>query len=168
MSRRFGRQQKRKMLNLMKKLEVDNTRLSQRLEDARIMKSCIKSVASILGKHFIALPPETFTYSEIPEFIHIAKMLSPQHFPCLRNVEQVRLVDRALHYLDVYSAELKVDQLRDYVHVLIRSPNREAGYAMSRSALNHISLGELSNYLGLILGRHLQGELSHDLHYSQR
>lgn len=140
MSKRFGRNQKRRMKQIIvaqnaavNKLETERTVLRNKLSD---YGDTIRLTADVLGRHFCTLPPEVIRTHGLDRS-HLYRMTKPIEFnPSMLNPptmsEVIESTVQAVRELEVYRTELRTDELRDQVHVRIQGPRDECyGYALS-------------------------------------
>lgn len=138
MSKRFGRNQKRKM-----RAELANAVEAHRLECelSRYLRlkgerdaSTVKRVANVLGEHFAALDPKTLM---VDRLIHFLKLPMARRTPfsfdqCSDFCEPVEI---SISELETNWMELKGDVLTRQQFVLLQSPCGDIGYALSEGAL---------------------------------
>lgn len=140
MSKRFGRNQKRRMkqeiegLSALAQWRADNVQELQ----GRLMEflGVIKLTADVLGRHFCTLPPQVVQSRRLDRHL-VYRLAKPMEFNMARfEAENPRhltySVADALHELDVYEVEMQTNKLADQVHVRINGPRDECyGYALS-------------------------------------
>ncbi len=141
MSKRFGRNQKRKLVQiiagqnaLVNKLMIERTMLKGKISG---YEDTIRLTALVLGTHFCTLPPEVISAHGLDRS-SVYRMAKPTEFKdAMFNppnmLEMKEWTARAVRELDIYRAELRTNELSDSVHVQIQGPNDEHyGYALSR------------------------------------
>ena len=141
MSKRFGRNQKRRMKQEIEGLSAVLQRCAkneQRLQGfVTEYLYAIKLTADVLGRHFCTLPPEVIKAHRLDRSL-VYRMAKPMEFPMVRmEADDMKhltySVADAVRELDMYRAELRTDKLADQVHVRIHGP-RDEGYAYAISS----------------------------------
>lgn len=161
MSRRFGRQQKRKFRTqvaaLTTQLLRDQKELVSLLYRMRENEDCIALTRKVLGKHFVGLPVNTLDVPEMPEFIRLANLFSNTDFTPLDGTPKPEAINEALYFLDTYRVELRVDDLMQQVHIRVKSntPN-QVEYALSRSAFEAVPVEHLIREISYGLAHELK------------
>ena len=137
MSKRFGKNQKRKLNSeieaLKKQVEYWKKAKADTDRQGRDDRETICYVAKIFGQHFAGLEPVMEMVQRIPRTHRIAEV-SVSDFGSYRDVKFC--VDRSLRIIELRPMEVKktVDQLRKEVHIFLQTPSGEVAYAMSNEA----------------------------------
>lgn len=152
MSRRFGRNQRRRareaiaaaegrIENLSAALECDRALLASQRRKLGEAEAFQREVAEIVGREaIIAGKPVCLDY-EFARYGDSIEFVPKQSFPAISllnsvehaHVERVR--SETLHLLDV---DVVADELRYQIHARVRLAGSQAGYAISASALRRM------------------------------
>lgn len=140
MSKRFGRNQKRKLLEQVKEAKawgheanegwkMANALISRQRGIIDDQRNVIELVEEILGKNFIGLPPEE---------IEVAKNLDKIRFPASRREARFRFdadvtmqVCETLLELEKSGMDGFIDRMSREVHFRWKSPEGECGYMVA-------------------------------------
>ena len=140
MSKRFGRNQKRRLKREIENLEnslhthVDSAKWMR--DRLNVCEDTIRLTAEVLGKHFCTLPPKTIASLGLDNLL-VYRMSKRVEFPTAMyeadNLKNLACsVQNAVHELDMYAVEMRTYQVRDMVHVRINGPRDERyAYALS-------------------------------------
>lgn len=141
MSKRFGRNQKRAMLQKISVLEV---KLRSEAMDSRLLRrkceeyaDAIKITAQVLGKNFVGLQPEELMISSPDQDCRI---------PVMRPIGSCTPEMLMQNILTLRNSKFSgvLDRLRDCVHFRYRTAGGEIGYSISRETWS--MLPEASRY----------------------
>ncbi|WP_343577965.1 hypothetical protein [Pseudomonas sp.] len=153
MSKRFGRNQKRKMRSRIEALDTaiamdrgllaHQTRLLNEKDDA------LQMVARVLGDYFIGLPVHTQQVDQLMERMRLPKRIPIRELMFQSNERIEHVVERAVHVLDCFAPEHMVDELRNMQHIRIRSVHGDAAYAISEMAMRNAP----PEYMAQMIGR---------------
>lgn len=162
MSKRYGRQQKRKAREALAKAERDNKFLSERVEGLgynRTYSECVVSdMAKVFGKYFAGLDPKVVNQSNpSPDFWEIVEQ--KEYIPV--SLEQsAKFVDECLRILRLPCMKVHLDYFRGMQHVVLSYDSKRVAYAVDprmfevhtkREVVNNVAK-EISEFLyeGLI------------------
>lgn len=145
MSRRFGRQQKRKLKQALADLEHKNTDLKNQLsllrEFSKRNREIVEDTARLLGEHFITLEP---TDIEIRDLKALPNEWAVQQYELSRcgsafaqssATEFMELALAKIQYLPVMKCDALLSELQSAVHFRFTFRGKTAGYAISQSAI---------------------------------
>ena len=138
MSKRFGKNQKRKFATEVETLKKQVEHLKRDLiaseRNRKSDKETIHYVAKIFGQHFAGLEPMTDIVARVPFAHRIAEIQFPEFSTYHHDVQL--FVDRVLRIIELRPLEFKktVDQLKRQVHLFLQTPSGEVAYAMSNEA----------------------------------
>lgn len=160
MSRRFGRNQKRKMRAEIAHVMEREAKLSEaywREQDLMVrmskdneqLRETINLTEKVLGAYFATLPPKTL---EVNEEIDMPENYHRMDYP---RMSLTGLWDRSapleakLHFIDaaVMNGETWVDELKKQMHISFRSPAGEVRYGFSPNAFNNIPRERVVTYI---------------------
>ena len=129
MSKRFGRNQRRKMRKRIEHLESDN-----RLKSTLMQRNqrIVEDVARILGRYFVGLDPEFQEIKYIDQmFPGWRAMVKRDHF----NPGPIPMGEFVEMILPVLRGSRFIDDLRQQMHIRFVYDGTEVGYALDRQAL---------------------------------
>jgi hypothetical protein len=153
MSRRFGRQQKRKMRKAIEDLQLTRESCWIRIRSLEIEmqanRIALRRIAVLLGQHFLGLPAKNMSLvtDVFPDFVKLAQSMLPQEFMSLAESDQRHIIDRAAYVLDMYPVEVRRDTLQGMVHVYVGNSQHKVGYALSAQAYMSISAEQLAEQI---------------------
>jgi hypothetical protein len=140
MSKRFGRQQRRKMREQVESLSARAdglaTSLSHAIRSAAESRRIVEETAQILGRHFLALTPESGVTGEpISEYAYI-RQFAERHInfydgkldDLSLKSRPAEFVDHALAVLKVLPADMRPE---GQVHYYFTLGSKRFGYAIS-------------------------------------
>lgn len=174
MSKRFGRNQKRRMREELASLNLSMSALYRMREmDVALMErqrntiqatdDVLKRVEKLLGKHTALLPPKSISTSGghrtdgLFEMRAEAYAFSPPGEPGNDLAFSRTATISRLHYV---LSRLKKDELPDFgVHVVVDFADRKAAYAATRSAIDHMDKRALTQYISESIASHIVNEL---------
>jgi hypothetical protein len=141
MSRRFGRQQKRKLTARVEGLEKECARLEREVAllrwSYRANQQAVLNTARVLGEYFCSLGPKVLALDSLQRMGDTWQHISRQ--PDFRMEESAApFVERALvevQHLPVLKCRAVLDELRGAVHYRFVFNGKEAGYAISQAAI---------------------------------
>lgn len=147
MSKRFGRNQKRAMRELLANAESKASSLEEGISQANILsrhlrqkldhaQDVIREVAYVLGDTFIALPVRTSS---------VQMLMDRYRVPAIRDMPSLReamyshgaaeqCVSMMVHELQGNQLKTTRDHLRGMIHVAYLTPKGDRHYAISESA----------------------------------
>lgn len=163
MSKRFGRNQKRRMqqqidsgATTVQFMRGQQQMLSKTLADQR---GVIEGVAVVLGKHFVGLPPETIQVREIRSQFGLPMPIALDVTRLYSQAQLTDFVDMSCYMLDVYRSELKADQLNGSAHAYLRSNHGELAYSISQPGLRNIDKRDLAVHIAKSFAEHIKAKL---------
>ena len=136
MSKRFGRQQKRKMRASVERLELDNKMIKH---SSRRNDEIVRNTAEILGRHFCGLDPEIMGVSYAQEVIerglriHGCSRVDMGAVAFDHISEPSYIVE---HLLPVIHAEHMEDNFDGSQHFKVSHGDKVVGYAISAQGLS--------------------------------
>lgn len=147
MSKRFGRNQKRKMRAEVDQWKAAHKRESNLAKHLRIQgqrdRETVKRVADILGEHFAALDPKTVLVDRMIGYLRLPSARLPSFsFGLSRGFNEP--VEIAISELEANWMELKADKLTNQQFVLLQSPGGDIGYAISGIQMKHLDADRLA------------------------
>lgn len=114
MSKRFGRNQKRKMRESLAAQEKQLNKLQRDLDNSRetnrMERECLEMTRSLLGEYFPTLMPTTLATDYLP--LQLACTSGEDIYNMTRTIHSLRGIE--------YSAEL--DKLRDIMYIRVLTP----------------------------------------------
>lgn len=114
MSKRFGRNQKRKMCESLAAQEKQLNKLQRDLDNSRetnrMERECLEMTRSLLGEFFPTLMPKTLTTDYLP--LQLARTSGEDIYNMTSTIHSLRGIE--------YSAEL--DKLRDIMYIRVLTP----------------------------------------------
>lgn len=144
MSRRFGRNQRRRLVAALNQANFVNEYQLERIklydEDQAKQHKALKLVADILGPNFVALEPKT---------IQVENLSIPVNVFPFRNDERstgvevgagafADAVSFSLLQLDSITASHTLNEMRDMVHFNVATPSGELAYSFHHSAFSRV------------------------------
>lgn len=138
MSKRFGRQQKRKLKEKIDQLEatVKEKQAHSFLDQQTIseQQDIISETGRVLGDHFITLEPETIEIRDMHQIINGWRRCDTRSLLAdYSNVAvDTNLVSRLLPVLYCSS---RVDEMRNTTHIRFTRDGEQVGYAITNQAL---------------------------------
>lgn len=150
MSKRFGRNQKRKMVDALTLLQGEVYRfegaykmadgLSKRQgELLRLQHESLELVARVLGKHFYGLPAIQHRVDQHQRNYRLPKQIPLEDFMRTTSHEEFSdMVSMAVHQLEAISVRADLDALKDNVHIKMETPDGRVSYAVSGSAWHQL------------------------------
>ena len=133
MSKRFGRQQKRRLKAQVAYLEGELATVRTLGETNR---QIVADVAQTLGQHFVCLPPSSMRVTANADVVYMHKQIRDLGEALTTPPFHAAFVPHALHVIK--ADVIDVDPIREAVHIRVDYPDGRAGYALSRMALEAI------------------------------
>jgi hypothetical protein len=154
MSKRFGRNQKRKMratiLEQATELRGADRRIKAMAAAQQPMRDALDSVARVLGKHFIALPAAECMVEKLPTHYRVMAASTPTTTPYSNN-DMAMMVSCSIYELEVARMDSDIDLLRRQVHLRLRMPSGELGYALSAEAMYQMRTQDWQSQLSAMI-----------------
>lgn len=152
MSRRFGRQQKRKMRaqiadmetrisNLQEALAMQqglSRNMSSRLDE---MRGTFNVLERVLGPYFIGLPPKQVEVREIYDVYQIPGLFSPS--PKMWDTDDQIELEHKVYSLETTMLNAEYRKLRGCMHVRLSGPAGRFAYSTTREALYMVPKDDL-------------------------
>lgn len=155
MSRRYGRQQKRKAREQIAQLEFANRQLQAGFEVAsrRVteLRESLKQITDVLGPNFIGLPPKQLAM-RVENSFRLFTDAGP---------ERMHLVEIAMR-----TASNEHPQKQLHCHVILA--NGQSAYALSEAALLQLSEDQLINRIAPEIAQHLVREVRKNPLFNRR
>lgn len=136
MSRRFGRNQRRKAREHIEALELSRKYYQKQSSEAHERKAqledCVQAIAEILGSNFVGLPPE------LVEVMHggpvrVHRMDAPAPWNSSWDAMPTAIKSTVEH-LQLFEMSTQLERLRGLMHVQVRTPSGQT-YAMAEICL---------------------------------
>lgn len=169
MSKRFGRNQRRKLraelahvLEREAKLSTSYWReqelMAKLSRDNDELRETINLTERVLGKHFVTLPPKTvdISYAERLEYLELSLPDKPSTviYPEDRSgllMEKIRAVTAA-----IMRGETWVDDLVGKMHIKFYSPTGEVRYCFAKDAFRYVPPERVATYITHNMAEHLK------------
>lgn len=140
MSKRFGRNQRRKMREEIADLKVEVDQCERLLSELAMYRDVANRTAEVLGNYFISLPAETMGVNRIPYYFNF-----PNPLPAMpvRPWEYPAQMMESLNYIEstIMAGETTFDNLRGQMHIKFSSNCGQVAYAVSRNAFSNMQTG---------------------------
>lgn len=161
MSKRFGRNQRRKLReqaeNLSAALLREQGILRHQSGIIERQKESLEAVASTLGSYFSGLPAKTLEVDQLLRQIRLPAPIPLGKLAFRPSEEVEQIVRHAMHVLDCMAPEHVLDDLRGCMHVKVRTKHGDAAYAVSDMAVRNtpreLLIRQLSEELAIYIGR---------------
>ena len=151
MSKRFGRQQKKKMLQRIELQEFSYKMLSKEILDQRSTVNSAKEIVKIacrINPHTVAVPPvhtrynhDFYTHRGIDPFVRLDGTMKAEPV----DIRRVQLFE--------LETTLRHDEFTNAVHVHTQIGDNRAAYRISREGLKYVSVDQIA----MELAKHLKG-----------
>lgn len=159
MSRRYGRQQKRKAREQIAQLEQEAKRWRDAYElnvpmlekQLRQKRAALETVAEVLGANFVGLPAEQLA-QRVERNFRLLTDAGP---------ERMHLVEIAMHTADNAHPQKQL-------HCLVTLANGQTGYALSEAALLQLSEDQLVSRVAPQIARHLVRQVRNNPPFNRR
>lgn len=119
MSKRFGRNQKRKMRESIAEGEKNLKDKNQEIKHLKYLNQAnadaVALTEQILGEYFAGLPAKTFEMGHDQDFVRLHSMSMPQSFHNFNGNESARSLTEKLMILDTVKMEVYRKELREAV-----------------------------------------------------
>jgi hypothetical protein len=164
MSKRFGRNQKRKMRERIAELETDRDRWKKRHDEVRMLgqrdRLIVKETADVLGSHFITMDPDNAEIRDIDQVAHGWRVPIMQDLP-LSPLEPGAMTCRKFmeRVLPVLHGSVIANDLRGEVHIRFKYDGEIVGYSISRRALLMMPQKYAVEKIATEMARYLVGHL---------
>lgn len=140
MSKRFGRNQKRRMRAEIQQLQYEKS-VSDRISEAnhsmiRQQAAVIIQVGDILGFHFAGLPAKEMPAEFSGDVIKFPAMRRTTSFSSLS--EQASDLQSMLDVFELIKPEISIDKLNRKVHVYLRNKRGDVAYGLTEEAMRGI------------------------------
>ncbi len=162
MSKRFGRNQRRKLrAELAHVLEQEaklSTLMAKLSRDNDELRETINLTERVLGKYFVTLPPKTvdISYAERLEYLELplpdkpSTVLYPEDRSGLL-MEKIRAVTTAIMRGDTW-----VDDLMGKIHIKFYSQAGEVRYCFAKDAFRYVPPERVATYIAQNMAEHLK------------
>lgn len=159
MSRRFGRQQKRKMRAEVAKLQryVDywetearelTTMVRTLRTEAATMRNALELTANVLGPNFVGLPVAEMNVSHIDRRFSMFPYERAIDFGVMAsNADLAHALTYSVIELDTHKPSVELDRLRAMMHVRLVTPSGEDAYAVNMNHFASVPRGSLVHHL---------------------
>ena len=145
MGKRFGRNQKRAMREVVAALHESNSNLNEGLlmqqgisdhqrRKIETMRESLDDVARELGPYFYGLPPVKRRMDEYQDRYRLPAQIKASDLMFRDTDEISHLVSYAAHELSLVKADVERNQFTGSVHVELETPSGKRCYALSASA----------------------------------
>lgn len=168
MSKRFGRNQRRRMRERIAASELLLEMQQKTIKEQRMLmqenRETVRRVAEVLGKRFAALPVTKMDgghSSRIPDRLRMESISLIERGSWLSNATQV--VNESLKYLELPVMETTLRELQGVQHVRVYYGGCEkVGYAISESAFHSLPERDLVEMVSKELATHLVREMKQE------
>jgi len=165
MSKRFGRQQKRKMRSEIARqqeaMALDRGLLRHQSDKLRRFEDIAYRIECILGPYWIGFDPKPLQVNEIPRSFDIA---ARQNTSFLKPpIDPIVKMTSAYHRLEVMQSDTALDHMRSNIHVRLCTAAGEVGYATSLHALQRLP----RDYFVELITREMAEHLWHSPNFQQ-
>ena len=167
MSKRFGRQQKRKMREAIASAERGKELLKKRvdfvLSERAELRRTVDDVANILGAHFIGLEPETREIEHLQFLargcyeVGVRSNVSAVNYNA--TAIQMSTMEFARWVLPILSGSSMQDELRNRDHYRFVYDGKQVGYAIERCEIDRMPLEVLQRRIATEMSNMLVGQL---------
>ena len=145
MSRRFGRNQKRKLVAQVayfeRKADIANELLKSARGSVIAGNRAIQEMGRILGENYVGLEPMTQFVEELRENYRIPKRTPVPYVFRMADSREVReAVVATVMELQVFKCRSLLDEMTGDVHLRLMGPHGQLGYAITRNAMQHLSV----------------------------
>ncbi len=156
MSKRFGRQQKRKM-----RTEIANRQAASALDHALIrhqggklehLRSIFERIERILGRQWIGFDPQQVHVNSIPPVYNVAIM---QHLSFSVDHRDPISIERIAQQLEVMQSDTRLDALRMNMHIRLKTPAGIVGYATDLRSLAKLPREDFIKMMTREMANHL-------------
>jgi len=141
MSKRFGRNQKRRLVQQVESLTLAHKResalarqLSRNLQQA---SESLALVAEVFGKNFAALPLSSMWVDHLGQQIRIAKPIS-QPAALSSRFDMPATVALQTQYIEAMAPRCDIDKLSGQMHFRLQTPDGQVAYGLTREAWMHM------------------------------
>jgi len=163
MSKRFGRNQRRRLLQQVEILQATSKLEKGLLDHQRtiinLQRRVIERVRHVIGPNFAGLDPETIEAVGHDGFVRLPRLTNVHSFESMSSLNQVVNLESIIHQLEVMQPSLELDRLRGMVHVRVLSPSRQAAYACNEQALSGLGRRHAAELIARELASFLVKEL---------
>lgn len=174
MSKRFGRNQLRKLRQQVAAMASDVQRMdtARQMAEAlaahigrknRELEKMFQDTRKVLGNHFCSFPPSEFALDRIPPVLMLPLATRLDATSIYTTESIVRDIACATQYLDVILTSVEMDKIRAATHVRVTSGYHDQfGYALSREARmmmpKDVMIERLSSELAHIMAQEFKKE----------
>lgn len=153
MSKRFGRNQKRKMKEQLALQEKKINKLEANRQEYSELKYCVELTAKVLGRYFVTLPPERRIFDKIPKQIqHMLHDSSKKWWSA--SDSDVSKITYTINLLNVILTDIEFDYLRNAIHFRVSAGyNDNYAYSMSNEAIAMIPIESLIEHMASTLSK---------------
>lgn len=161
MSKRFGRNQKRRMRNeiqLLQSLDSMSEQISKANHELiRQQAIVICRVGDILGLHFAGLPAKVMPSEFADGVVRLPAMRRTSSFSSIGG--QADDLSCMLDAFEVIRPEISRDKLSKKMHVYLRNRRGDVAYALTEDAMYGIPKQHLADQIAKITADYLVGKL---------
>jgi hypothetical protein len=160
MSKRFGRNQKRKLMMQLEMqsigVEMHLALVAEQRATIGMLRTTISDVAHILGPNFVGLPAVSRAVSELRDRYRMpTNMRMSDVMATLDDRDASSLMTMAVFDLENHRADGVLDQLRDCVHINLVHGSGKACYSISREALRRVDADQLARHYAPMIAREM-------------
>lgn len=163
MSKRFGRNQKRRLREQVQtlQLQLGNDRYSRdhQSRTQQLQRKALDRVSALLGRHFVALDAPTLPGQFDPGHTLRLPSYRPAQPLWLADYDHAAATFNQILELEAVATEAELDKLRDMVHCRVKTPiGTQVAYVEART-LHHMGRQYAAQWLAEEIARQLVKEL---------
>lgn len=165
MSKRFGRNQKRRMREQIAQLRAERDinkdfYLQERARGER-NRRIVEETAQVLGRHFCTLDPDCVEVRDLNQLVHGWRVMDEPPLECYldRDTELPTFATFTERVLPILYGSVQADQLRRHVHIEFTYHGKMAGYGIDLDTLKLMPPKVAAERMGREMARHLQRSL---------
>lgn len=168
MSKRFGRNQKRKARQAIDQANAwiankdETIKLLLRTND--IQSKAIDDTVRVLGRRFFTLPPDEMDLDYRLDRVRLPVMRELGPYMTARNSDNIAKLSMALHEVEIMRPETVRDELRRAVHFNVRYAGGRWGYAISDQAIRECPEDMLTQMISQELANYIARDLKNPGH----
>ncbi|WP_417518770.1 hypothetical protein [Marinobacter sp.] len=165
MSKRFGRNQKRKLKEQARAAEAQCETYRQWYEQSEMLgarnRRIVEATAEVLGNHFITLPPDELSISSL-DLLQTGLRVSHQSSlpPWDVNASLDRMQTFLERTLPALYGTVHLNELQQHTHFRLTYEGRPVGYTIQQSSLALLPKDVVIERVATELAQHFQHELN--------
>ena len=164
MSKRFGRNQKRRMREQIAQMTAERDinkdfYLQERARGER-NRRIVEETAQVLGRHFCTLDPDCVEVRDLNQLVHGWRVMDEPPLECyLWDTELPTFATFTERVLPILYGSVQTDQLRRHVHMEFTYHGKMVGYGIDLDTLKLMPPKVAVERMGREMARHLQRSL---------